>query len=925
LDFGFESAGLASIQNPKSKIQNQEGANVLDWKPQIRQRLANLQLAPARQAAIVEELAQHLDDCYAEWLAGGATEAEAYRRTLAELSESEVMQRELRRVERQIAPEPIFLGAKRRSNMLADLWQDLRYGARMLLKQPGFSLIAVVTLALGIGANTAIFSVVNGALLKPLPYPAPQQLVRLFERVERTTMASDRMEVAPANYLDWREQSTSFSGLATYALTGLALAADGKAERIEGALASADFFSVMGVPPLLGRTFTAEDERAGERFMAVISFDLWQRRFGGAREIVGRAIQLDGYSFTIVGVMPPGFGYPHRTELWELYRLGANQRQMREARFLKVIARLKSGVTQAQAQAELAGIAQRLAQQYPQTNRNWGVNVVPLLKEEVGKIELALLVLFGAVALVLLIACANVASLMLARATGRQAEIGVRLALGAGAWRIVRQLLTESLLLAGVGGLIGLLIGVWGLHALLQLAPENLPRMGEVRLDARVFGFTLLVALLTGILFGLAPAWQAARQDVQQALKEGAGRVSNQRRRLFGMLVAAEVALALVVLISAGLLAGSFWRVLHVEPGIDVERLLTVKFEPPSARYNGSDSKAQRLNFWQQLSARVAALPGVEAVGAIDSLPFSSGGTRVWRFRHAGDDPNVAAGPAASFQVATRDYFRAVGIQLRRGRFFSIADGDGAPPVVLVNETMARRFWPDMEAVGQRIVIRNETFAREIIGVTSDVKHFGLERETAPEMYVPFEQFVINVMPLLIRVKTGWGDPAQLSGAVRAQVQAVDPTVAVAAITPMPRLLADSLAPRRFTLLLLGAFAGLALLLAGGGIYGVMAYAVSQRTQEIGIRLALGAQTRDVLRLVLAQGLKLALAGVLLGLGVALALTRLLKTLLFGVSATDPLTFIAIALLLLAVALLACYVPARRATRVDPLIALRYQ
>jgi putative ABC transport system permease protein len=896
-----------------------------EWEREVRQRLAGLRLEPTRESEIVEELAQHLEDRYTELRATGATEAEAARAALTELSEHASLARELRRVERQDAPEPIMLGTQRRTKMLADLWQDLRFGARMLLKQPGFSLIAVVTLALGIGANTAIFSVVNGALLKPLPYPGPQQLVRLFERVERTTMASDRMEVAPANFLDWREQSTSFSGLAVYALTGLALAADGTAERIEGALASADFFAVMGVPPLVGRTFTAEDERGGDRFMAVISFDLWQRRFGGAREIVGRAIDLDGYRFTIVGVMPPGFGYPHRTELWELWRLNANQRQMREARFLKVIARLKPGVTLAQAQTEMAGIAQRLSQQYPQTNRNWGASVVPLLKEEVGKIELALLVLFGAVALVLLIACANVASLMLARGAARQAEIGVRLALGAAPWRIVRQLLTESLLLAGAGGLLGLLIGVWGLHTLLALAPENLPRMGEVRLDARVFGFTLLVALLTGILFGLAPAWQAARQDVQQALKEGAGRVSNQRRRLFNLLVAAELALALVVLTSAGLLAGSFYRVLRVEPGVDVERLLTVEFEPPSARYNGPDWKAQRLNFWQQLSARVAALPGVEAVGAVDSLPFSSGGGRVWSFRREGDDPNVAAKPAASFQVATRDYFRTVGIQLRRGRFFTAADEDGAPPVVIVNETMVRRFWPDAEAVGQRIVIRNETFAREIIGVTSDVKQFGLERETAPEMYVPFEQRVIDVMPLLIRVKPGWGDPARLSSAVRAQVQAVDPTVAVAAITPMTRLLADSLAPRRFTLLLLGAFAGLALLLAGGGVYGVMAYAVSERTQEIGVRLALGARGPDVLRMVLAQGLRLALSGVLLGLGGALALTRLLKTLLFGVSATDPLTFTAIALLLLVVALLACYVPARRATKVDPLIALRSQ
>ena len=891
-----------------------------DWKSEIRQRLASLKLEPMREAEIVAELAEHLGDRYAELLAGGATPESASRAALAELSGSDWLTRELRRVEGRVKREPVVLGAERRSHMFGDLRQDLLFGMRMWLKQPGFTLMAVLTLSLGIGANTAIFSVVNGALLKPLPFPASEQIVRLFERVDRTTMASDRMEVAPANYFDWRDQSASFSGLATYGLTGLALADGGEAERIEGALASSDFFSVLGVKPLLGRTFTAEDEQSGERFLAVISFDLWQRRFGSAPDIIGRAIQLDGYSFSVVGVMPRGFQYPHRTDLWEFYRLGANQRQMREARFLKVVARLKPNVTVAQAQAEMSGIARRLAEQYPQTNRNWGVNVVPLLTEEVGKIEPALLVLFGAVGLVLLIACANVASLMLARASARQAEIGIRLALGAHPSRIVRQLLTESLLLASVGGLVGVLAGVWGLRALLALAPENLPRLGEIQLDARVFGFTLLVSLLTGILFGLAPAWQAARQDVRGAL--GEGRTSSHRHRLFGVLVVAEVALALVVLISAGLLAGSFLRLQQVEPGIDVERLLTVAFEPPSARYNGSDWRAQRLNYWHQLSARVAALPGVEAVGAIESLPFSGGG-RVWRFRRDGDDPNAAAGPAATFQVATSDYFRAVGIQLRRGRFFTDADRDGAPPVAIINETMARRFWPQTEATGQRIVIRNEQFAREIIGVVSDVKHFGLEKETAPEMYAPFEQFVIDVMPMVIRVKAGAGDPAQISRAVREQAHAVDPTVAVEALTPMSQLLSDSLAERRFTLLLLGAFAGLALLLAASGIYGVMAYVVTQRRHEIGIRLALGAQAGDVLKLIVGQGMKLALVGVLIGLGGAWGAMGLLKSLLFGVSATNQWTFLVIALLLLVVALLACYIPARRAMKVDPMIALR--
>jgi putative ABC transport system permease protein len=795
--------------------------------------------------------------------------------------------------------------------------QDLRYGARMLLKKPGFTLIAVLTLALGIGANTAIFSVVNGVLLRPLPYSEPQQLVRLFETVDRATMANDRMEVAPANFLDWRERTRSFSGLAAYGLTWSVINGDGEAERLDGALVTANFFATIGVPPARGRAFTAEDEETAER-RVIISHDLWRRRFGGAEDVVGRAIQLDGFSFTVIGVAPPGFQYPRRTQVYELYRLSANQRQMREARFMKVVARLKPGVTGAQAQSEMTGVARGLAEQYPQTNRNWGANVVPLHEVEVGRARPELLALLGAVGLALLVACANVASLLLARAIARQTEIGVRMALGASAWRIARQLLTESLLLAGLGAVAGLLLGGWALEALLALAPESLPRLGEVRLDTIAIVFTLLLSLLTAVLFGLAPAWQAARQDMR--VTPGA-RMRPGQRRLFSALVVIEIALTLVALLGAGLLVNSFLRLRQVEPGLEVERLLTVEFEPPSARYNGEDWRAQRLNFWNQLSARVAALPGVEAVGAVDSLPFS-GDARVWRFRRDGDDANVAAGPAATFQVATSDYFRAVGMKLKRGRFFTSGDIEKAPPVAVVNETMARRFWQGGEAIGQRIVIRNETFAREIVGVVSDVKHFGLDREAQPEMYAPFEQFVIDVMPVAIRVK---GDPASFAGAVREQARAVDPTVAVAAVAPMRELLSDSLAQRRFTMLLLGAFAAVATMLAGAGVYGVMAYSVATRAREIGLRLALGAQRGDVLRMVLKQGMKLASAGVAIGLLASSALTRLIKGLLFGVDAADPLTFALAALSLVIVASLACWIPARRAAKVDPMIALRRQ
>ena len=797
------------------------------------------------------------------------------------------------------------------------LWQDLRYGVRMLLKQPGFTLIAVVTLALGIGANTAIFSIVKGVLLRPLPYAEPQQLVRLFESVERAALASERMEVAPANFLDWRAQTQSFSGLAAYGTTGSVISEGGEAERLEGSLVTADFFATLGVAPLRGRTFAVEDEQASER-LVIIGYDVWQRRFGGAEDLIGRTIQLDGFGFTVIGVMPQGFQYPQRTQIYELYRLSPAQRQMREAHFLKVIARLKPGVTVAQAQAELSGVARRLAEQYPQTNRHWSANVVPLLEEQVSQVRPALLALLGAVALVLLIACINVASLLLARAVGRQGEIGIRLALGAGRGHIVRQLLTESLLLAILGGAAGLLLGGWALDGLMALAPENLPRLGEVRLDATVLGFTLLLSVVTGILFGLAPAWQAARQDVNATLKQGTGRHSGQRR-LFSVLVVAEIALTLVVLLGAGLLVNSFGRLMQVEPGLDVERLLTVSLEPPSARYNGDDWRTQRMNFWNQLSTRVAALPGVEAVGAIDSLPFS-GRARVWRFRRDGEEANQAAGLAASFQVATSDYFRAVGMKLHRGRFFTSGDAENTPPVAVINETMARRFWPNAEALGQRIVIRNETFAREIVGVVSDLKHFGLDQETQPEMYAPFAQFVIDVMPMVVRVQ---GDPTSFAGVIRQQVQQVDSTVAIERIAPLREMMADSFAARRFTMLLLGAFAAVALLLAGVGVYGVMAYSVSERTREIGVRLALGAQTANILRLVLKQSLTLAAVGVVIGLLASFALLHLIKSLLFGVTAHDPLTFAAVATMLIIVTLLACWIPARRAAKVDPMIALR--
>ena len=803
------------------------------------------------------------------------------------------------------------------------LWQDIRYGVRTLLKRPGFTSVALVTLALGIGANTAIFSVVNAVLLRPLPYPEPDRLVRLYEKETDAATPSERLEVAPANFLDWRRQSRTLAEIAAWGEEEQALAGRERAEPVRAAFVTANFFAVLGVRPLHGRAFTPEEDQPGRETVALLGHGLWQRRFGGDPRLVGQRVQLDGEHYTVVGIMPAGFQYPRAAEIWTPLALNPNQTQTREAHFLQVIARLRPEASPAQARAEMETIAAGLEQQYPATNKNWRVNVVPLLEDEVGPVSRTLLVLFGAVGLVLLIACVNVASLLLARAATRQTEIAIRTALGASRWRIVRQLLTESAVLALLGGGGGLLLALWGTDALLALSPAEIPRLQQSSVDGRVLAFALVLTFVTGLLCGLIPALQASRSDLQEALKEGGRRASGgaTRARIFGALVVAETALALVLLVGAGLLARSFLRLRGVETGIEAANVLTVEINLPSARYGGEDWKARRLNFYGQVLERIKALPGVVAAGAIDSLPLS-GDQRGWTFRKEGQTLAPAERPVAGFQVATADYFRAMGIRLRRGRAFTAADADGAPPVVIINESFARRFYPNEDPLGRRIIIRNQPQACEIVGVVNDVRHFGPDQAAAPEMYVPYQQFAIGAVPLVIRTEL---EPQALIGAVTREIQAVDRGVAVGKVRTMTQMMSAALAERRFALSLLGIFASVALALAAVGLYGVMAFAVAARTHEFGIRMALGAQARDVLRLVFRQGAALALTGVSVGLVASIALTRLMKSLLFGVSATDPLTFAGVASLLVAVALLACYVPARRATRVDPLVALRYE
>ncbi|MCA1626509.1 MAG: ABC transporter permease, partial [Acidobacteria bacterium] len=688
---------------------------------------------------------------------------------------------------------------------MKNLWQDVRFAVRMLAKSRAFTFVAVVSLAIGIGANTAIFSVVNGVLLRPLPYPEPERLVRLYEKETDAATLSERLEVAPANFLDWRRQSRTLAETAAWGEEEQALAGQEQAEPVKAAFVSANFFAVLGVQPLHGRVFTSEEDQPGRDDVALLGYGLWQRRFGGDPHLVGQRVKLDGEHYTVVGIMPDGFQYPRAAEIWTPLALNPNQTQTREAHFLQVIARRRPEASLAQVRAEMEMIAASLEQQYPATNKNWHVNVVPLLEDEVGPVSGALLVLLGAVGLVLLIACVNVASLLLARAAMRQTEITIRAALGASRWRIVRQMLTESAVLALLGGGVGLLLALWGTDALLALAPSEIPRVQQSSVDGRVLAFALVVTLVTGLLCGLIPALQAARFDLQEALKEGGRRASGSvtRSRIFGALVIAEMALALVLLVGAGLLARSFLRLRGVETGIETANVLTVEINLPSARYGGEDWKAQRLNFYGPVLERIKALPGVVAAGAIDSLPLS-GDQRGWSFRKEGQTLTPAERPVAGFQVATTDYFRAMGIQLWRGRAFTAADADGAPPVMIINESFARRFYPNEDPLGQRIIIRNQPQACEIVGVVNDVRHFGPHQAAAPEMYVPYDQFVIGAVPLVVRTEL---EPQALIGAVRREIHAVDREVAISEVRTMTQMMSAALAERRFALLLLGIFA----------------------------------------------------------------------------------------------------------------------
>ena len=810
---------------------------------------------------------------------------------------------------------------------MTNLWQDIRYGLRTLRKSPGFTLVALLTVALGIGANTALFSVVNAVLLRPLPVAGPEALVNVWGTNPQG--GEPRENASYPNFADWRAQQTVFAGVAAYVNTFATLTGDDTPEALDGLAVSPELFQTLGVRPALGRFFTAQETQA-DKAPVVISQEFWRRRFGARADIVGQPVTLDGKPHTVVGVLPAGFKFPFDTvnakDFWAPLDPADEMNTKRGVGYLRVIARLKPGVTLTQAQAEMDTIAARLAAQYPEHDEGHGLHLVATYEDVIGGVRRPLLVLLGAVGFVLLIACANVANLLLARATRRRREIAVRAALGASRWRVVRQLLTESLLLSLAGGAAGLLLALWGVDALRGALPEDVPRVREIALDGRVLVFTLGVAVLTGLVFGLAPALAATRMDVNEALKEGARGTGGWRRnRVRGFLVTAEVALSLMLLVGAGLLLKSFVRLREINPGFNPEHVLTFSVALPEARY---ENPAEQARFFRELLARTAAAPGVEASAGVFPLPFSGDHARGNFDIEGRAAENEGDSPNALSYIISPDYLRALAVPLRRGRAFDERDTPNASRVVLINETLARRYFAGQDPVGRHLIVASiadlaKPATCEIVGVVGDVKHDGLDAAPEAAYYLPYQQATLPFMTLVVR--GAGGNPAALVAGARTSVAQLDKDLPVTDIKPMSDWLSASVAPRRFNMLLLGGFALLALCLAAVGIYGVMAYSVAQRTHEIGVRIALGAQTRDVLRLVVGQGMTLTLVGVAAGLLGALALTRVLATLLFGVTATDPLVFAGVTLLLALVALLACYIPARRAARVDPMIALRQE
>lgn len=806
--------------------------------------------------------------------------------------------------------------------MMQPFWQDIRYGVRLLSKTPGFTAVAVLTLALGIGANTAIFSVVNAVLLRPLPFRSPERLVWGLGSCPLCSGAA----ISPMDFADYRKESRSFEHLGAFALEPLLFNLTGtdRPEQVEATMVTAGFFEALGIQPRMGRLFLPSDERVSEPEVLILGNQAWRQRFGGDPSVIGRAVTLDGMSRTVVGVLPADFPLFSDAELWIPAPFENKGMASRRGHFLRVVGLLTPGTGLKQAQSDVDTTASRLADEYPDTNKGWSMTLMPLRNALVGDVRPALLVLLGAVALVLLIACANVAGLLLARNSARRREIAVRKALGAGRARLVQQLLTESILLALTGGAAGVLLANWGVAVLKRFGPESLPRLNEVGVSGGVLVFTTGVAILAGVLFGLGPALRAGKQDLTQSLREGgASGDSRSKHRAHNLLVVAEVGLSVVVLFAAGLLMNSFWRLIHVRPGFDSSNVLTAQISLVYEKYRKND--AARAGFFNQLEDRIAVLPGVDSVGFISELPLSgqANDTFFTLEERPPTDPNDRND--ADLRVVAGDYFHAMRIPLIAGRKFTRQDAADSSRVALINQPLAARYFGDENPVGQHLHIweGGDSFtSREILGVVGGNKHFAMQEAFRPEMFIPEAQSQTARMNLVIR---GRSNPAASAGAVRDAVSAVDPDETVSAFRSMSDVVSTSEAGDRFNTILIVLFGAIALVLTAAGIFGVLSYLVTQRTREIGLRMALGAQPKDVLRGIVGHGMRLVLAGVGVGLGGSFFATRALESFLFGVRPTDPLTFLAVAVLLGGTAFAACYLPARRAMRVDPMIALRHE
>jgi putative ABC transport system permease protein len=887
------------------------------WKEEIRRRLASLKLDPTREAEIVEELAQHLEDRYAELPAGGTTREEATR---AELSDGSFLAQELSRVELCLEREPDVLQTWR-TNMLGNLWRDLRYGIRLLARRPGFASIAVLTLALGIGANTAIFSVINAVLLRPLPYAEADRLVWLTERAEQIPTRW----LSYLNFMDWRERNQSFESIALIRGWQMTLTGGGEVQSVNARMVTADYFRVMRTRPMLGRDFNSAEDTFGAPRVAALSNAFWLAQFGGDPEIVGKSITLDNQPFNVIAVMPPEFQHQGPPALWvptEQYAepgSGWFRREDRVGGF--AIGRLKPGITIEQARADMKSIEQQLIAQYPMQNGGNTIRLVTLQESIVGDSRQSLMLLFAAVGVVLLIACTNVANLLLARAASRKKEFAIRAAMGASRPRVLRQLLIESVLLAVVGGGLSLLLARWCVDLLVRFAPQDLPRVAGVTIGWRVLGFTFGLSVLTGIVFGIAPAWQSTKADLHEALKEG-GRTTTDARsgRLRNIFAVAEVALAMMLLVGAGLLIKSLARLLASDPGFNSQNVVSMQLLPRQA-YTG---RGLLTEFYSRALERISALPGVEAACVLnDDLPgLEPGWQNDINPEVNGEYLRIKPGELINVDwgIVTEDYFKTMRIPILQGRSFSAQESVRGGKVMLIDEQLARQFWPQGDAVGKHIKYDNSG-PQEIIGIVGDVRNYGSERLGRIKMYTPFGRWPLPGSTLAVRI--AGVDAASLISAIKGEVQAINPNVPINEIGTLEDRLGRHISPRRFITWLLGLFAAVALVLAAIGIYGVMSYSVTERVHEIGVRRALGAQDSDVMKLVMRRGLLLALIGAVIGLVASVALSRVLANLLFGVRAIDPVTFAGVAVLLVAVALLACYHPARRAMKVDPIVALR--